>query len=76
MAEVSRNVPLATTDHRKPVVDRRPKPVGIAMITEPQPGALACSCEGFATVHPRKKVREDKAERHINRKHDGQAVWL
>lgn len=72
---VSGNRPV-TTDRRKPVVDRRPKPVGIAMITEPVEGSLACSCEGFATMHPRRKVREDKAQRHIDKAHYGQAVWL
>lgn len=72
---VSGNRP-ATSDRRKPVVDRRPKPVAIAMITEPYDGALACSCEGFATTHRRRAVREDKAQRHVDRKHGGQAVWL
>jgi hypothetical protein len=73
---VSGNERPATTDRRKPITDRRPKEVGIAMITEPMEGSLVCSCNGFATVHPRKTVRERQADRHIERKHNGQAVWL
>lgn len=50
--------------------------VGLAMITEPVTGALTCSCEGFTTIHPRRKVREDKAQRHIDKAHGGRGVWL
>ena len=35
-----------------------------------------CSCEGFASAHPRVKVREDKAQRHLDRKHQGRGLWL
>lgn len=68
-----------TQGFRKPliVVPRRAgKTAGLAMITEPEPGVLVCSCGNFTTLHPRRKVREDKAERHINKRHNGRGVWL
>lgn len=37
---------------------------------------IACSCEGFAKTHARQKVREDAAQRHIERRHGGRGMWL
>lgn len=70
---VSRNVP---TDRRKRITDHRPKPVGMAIITEPEVGAITCSCGGFTAIHVRGKVRTEKAQRHLDKHHGGQALWL
>lgn len=64
-----------TKGFQKPLAGK-PKPVGLAMITEPAPGALACSCEGFVSTHQRKKVREDQAQRHLDKRHEGRGIWL
>lgn len=46
----------------------------IAQIT--QDGAvIGCSC-GWTGHHRRTVIREDKAERHVNKRHGGQAMWL
>lgn len=64
----------ATSDHRT-----RPKPEqwtdpGIARIS--QDGAvIGCSC-GWTDHHPRTRIREDKAERHVNKRHGGSAMWF
>ena len=71
---VSGNRPT-TSDHHKPLKSE-PKPVGIAMITEPQPGAIACSCGGFVFIHQRQKVREDRAQAHLDKKHNGTGAWM
>jgi len=31
---------------------------------------------GWAKQHPRKKVREDAAQRHLDKKHGGRGMWL
>lgn len=70
---VSRN----TADRHKKISDpAKAKPVGLAMITEPAPGALSCSCGGFTAVHQRRKVREDRAQRHLDKHHEGRGIWL
>lgn len=67
----------ATTDrHPKVVNDRRAKEVGMAIITEPEVGAITCSCGGFTAIHVRAKVRSDKAQRHVDKKHGGAGLWL
>lgn len=49
--------------------------VGLARISQDERGAVACSC-GWLKIHARQKVREDAAERHLNRKHGGMGIWL
>lgn len=73
MTEVSRN----TADHRPKISDpSNAKPVGLAIIREEMPGALFCSCGGWSIIHPRAKVRETRAQKHLDNKHSGQGVWL
>lgn len=49
--------------------------VRIAILTESDKH-IECSCRGFVKVHPRSKVRGDSAQRHIDKKHGGQALWM
>ncbi len=70
---VSRNVP---TDRRKAINDRRPAPVGIAVIKEVEGVGLTCSCGGWTGWHARASVRETKAQRHLDKHHGGSGVWL
>ena len=67
----------ATYGFQKPQVTqpRRAGKTSLGVITENENG-LACSCGGFATSHPRAKVRGDKAERHLNKVHNGQGMWI
>jgi hypothetical protein len=52
-----------------------PKSVRIAVITTGLAGAITCNC-GWVKRHPRKTVREDAAQRHLDKKHFGQAMWI
>ena len=52
-----------------------PQPVGIAIVRT-SGDTITCSCGGFAKRHARQKVREDAAQRHLNRRHYGQGMWL
>lgn len=36
---------------------------------------IVCSC-GWSVFHQRTKPREDSAERHLNRKHNGKGIWV
>lgn len=63
-----------TLGFQKPLV-RKGKPVRIAIITE-SGGFLTCSCGGWATRIDRRKVAEDRAEKHLKAKHGGQGIWL
>lgn len=49
-------------------------PVGMPVITQHGTHAL-CSC-GQPFVQPRRKVREEAIQRHLNAKHGGQGLWL
>ena len=70
---VSGNRP-ATSDHQPKVGSLHKQVVMPVIKTE---GTVTyCSCEGFASAHPRVKVREDKAQRHLDRKHQGRGLWL
>lgn len=71
---VSRNRP-ATKDNYPKVRTADTKAVGLAMITNPEVGVISCNC-GWRFFHVRTKVRDDRAEAHVNKKHGGQAVWL
>jgi hypothetical protein len=59
---------------QKPAVGKA-QPVGLAVLAT-QGFTISCSCGGFAKTHIRSKVREDAAERHVNKHHGGRAVWL
>lgn len=74
MNDVSRNRPRPTDRHRP--LSGKPKPVGLAVITEPEVGAITCSCGGFIALHQRRKVREERAQAHLDKKHDGVGVWM
>jgi len=37
---------------------------------------IHCSCNGWLKTHPRKKVRENAAQRHLDKKHGGAGAWL
>lgn len=61
---VSRNPPLVAET----------KPVRVARITDAE-GVIVCSC-GWAKPHRRRKVREDRAQDHLNKKHGGMGMWF
>lgn len=67
--------------NRPPTKDRYAKikvesqPVGLAMISQPEVGLITCNC-GWKFTHVRNKVREDRAEAHVNAKHGGRAAWM
>lgn len=63
--------------------DRQPKAravkardVRMAVITTTETGASVCSCGGFTYWHTRAKVRETAIQRHLDRKHGSQGLWL
>lgn len=62
-----------TSDHQiKPKIDTtQRRMVRIAS----EHGIITCSC-GWQRVHTREKVREDAAEKHVTKKHNGKAFWL
>lgn len=67
---------------RPPTRDRQPKvqqaggrTVRVPVIST-EGSTTACSCGGWAKTHPRQKVREDAADRHLDRKHGGRGLWL
>lgn len=48
----------------------------VAMAIIKREGALAsCSC-GWAGVHPRPKARDNKAQRHLDKRHNGEGLWF
>lgn len=65
--------------NRPEVKDRHAKmaqrrEVGMARITSDE-ALTQCSC-GWAKIHTRRKVRDDAAERHVSRRHEGRALWM
>lgn len=73
MNEVSGNRP-EPQDHRPKVPTTPTQDVATAMLRTTGP-VVTCSC-GWSTVHPRAKPREETAQRHLDRHHGGQAIWL
>lgn len=68
---------VSINDHLTKLSDpTKAKPVGLAIIREPLAGSIQCSCGGFTFIHERKKVRDDRAQKHLDRKHDGRGIWL
>lgn len=60
------------TDH----VSRNPeRKVRIATVRDADEGIMTCSC-GWVKRHTRRKVRENAAARHLEKRHDGQGLWL
>lgn len=51
------------------------KPVRIAVVTTYGDTRIEISC-GWSKSHPRAKVREDAAQRHLDKKHGGSGMWL
>lgn len=65
-----------TKGFQKPVGRGNPKKKGMAFIRQTHDDALTCSC-GWMKIHPREKVREDAADRHIaGKKHGGLGVRM
>jgi hypothetical protein len=64
-----------TEGFQKPRRPAKTKEVKVAVVKDDPAGAVECSC-GDLKFHPRKKVREDWAERHLNEKHAGMGVWM
>ena len=68
---------VSRNDHRQKLVDpTKVKDVGLPIIREPEPGSIVCSCGGLVFIHARKKVRDDRAQTHIDKKHGGRGIWL
>lgn len=59
---------------QKPLDDGKRKQVRIAVIRTGDGGAL-CSC-GAPFTQRRKKPRDEAIQKHVNKKHGGQALWL
>lgn len=72
MADVSQK-PATNDRHKSPGPEQWEK-LGIARITEDAP-FIGCSC-GWTAQHRRDRIRGDKAERHVNKRHGGQAMWF
>lgn len=66
------------TGFQKPLASdpAKAQPVGIAMIKTTSEGMIYCSCGGWQFIHRRVKVREDRAQAHLDNKHGGAGVWL
>ena len=50
------------------------KPVGMAIVRFEE-GGVTISC-GWLKIHSRRKVLEDAAQRHLDKKHGGRGLWL
>ena len=59
--------------HRKISPENWTNP-GMAMLTT-NGSYISCSC-GWDTNHPRPKIRDDRAEQHLNKRHGGAGLWL
>lgn len=76
MSAVSRNRPAPADRHEKINDASKAKDVRLAIIREVEGNALVCSCGAFSITHARVKVREDRAQKHLDKKHDGKGLWL
>lgn len=72
--------PTPSHTHRTTPRDRqrkftgRLKRVSLATITET--GAfVSCSCGWAFGPHPRQKLRGDRAQAHLDKKHNGVGIW-
>lgn len=59
---------------QKPIDSGKRTPVSMAIVTQGD-GYAKCSC-GQPFVQHRQKVREDAIQRHLNKKHGGQGLWM
>lgn len=66
--------PVPADRLRKSGLDK-PKKVRMAVVSRDEAGLLVCNC-GWHTWHVRLKVAEERAAKHVDRKHQGQAMWL
>lgn len=76
MTEVSRNQPSTSDRHPKMIDLSKTREVRIAVIRAVEGLGLTCSCGGWSGWHKRAKVREDKAQRHLDKHHGGSGLWL
>lgn len=67
-------MPKKPTDRQGKIDDGKRVEVGIAVINQGD-GCAQCSC-GQPFIQPRRKVREDAIQRHLDEKHGGQGLWL
>lgn len=72
--EVSGNRP-ATKDRYPKIKASETAPVGLAVISQTEVGLISCNC-GWRFIHVRNKVREERADTHVGKKHGGQAAWM
>lgn len=59
---------------QKPLTPEKTKAVRMAVVKR-EGQSVYCSC-GWTTRHGRDKVLEDRTDRHLDRKHDGQGLRL
>lgn len=64
----------AVADHRKKVQPHEWREVHIAVIRSSSQ-VVACSC-GWEYAHARKKPRDAATDRHLRKRHGGQAMFL
>lgn len=51
--------------------------VSLARLTFHEGGeGVACSCGWGRGYHPRRRILEDAAQRHLDKRHGGRALWL
>lgn len=73
--EVSGNRPKPL-DHQPKLANPNRVSVGMPIIRDnAEAGVITCSCT-WHHVHTRTKVREDRAQGHLDAKHNGQGLWL
>jgi hypothetical protein len=74
--EVSRNRPKVRDHQRKAVSKGKSKIAFMHVETDPVTKAvlLTCSC-GSEKFHKRRAVADKWADRHIEKKHQGRAIW-
>lgn len=67
-------LPARKVSRNRKVGQGKQQPVKVAIIRFDD-GLITCSC-GWAAVHQRNKVREEKAQRHLDKRHKGEGMWL
>lgn len=60
---------------QKPMSGITTKEVGLAVVSITDSGAASCSC-GWRHVMVREKVLNSAIDRHVNKRHDGRAIYL
>lgn len=67
-------LPARKVSRNRKVGQAKRQPVKMAIIRS-EGALITCSC-GWAGSHVRDKVREDKAQRHLDKRHQGEGMWL